>query len=82
VGCIEQSTPLYPRTYTDILEGLRGVLASIVGSQCLNLPPFLVLHEIFELLESAENLIIGPHEVDPAFSGMVINEGDIVVIPT
>ena len=76
---MEQSIPLYPNTCTEIFEGLRGVLASIVESRCLDLSPRLVLHKSFELME---DLVLGLHEVDSCLPGMVIDEGDVVLIPT
>jgi hypothetical protein len=42
----------------------------------------LVLYKSFELFELTEDLVPGLHELDLGLLGMVIDEGDIVLIPT
>ena len=65
---------VYPMPSAEVLKLMIGILTAIIRPQDLDLLPCLVLHKSFELLEPAEDLILGPQEVDPGLPGIVINK--------
>ena len=58
----------------EVLKLMAGILTAIIRPQDLDLLPHLVLHKSFELLEPAEDLVLGLQEVDPGLPGIVINK--------
>ena len=59
---------------TEVLKLMTGILTAIIRPQDLDLLPHLVLQKSFELLEPAEDLVLGLQEVDPSLPGIVINK--------
>jgi len=63
-------------------ERIAKTIRKVDTSPHGHLPSRLVLHKRFELLEPTENLVVGHYEVDPSLPRMVIDEGDIILVPT
>ena len=67
--------------YAILVELLGGILTPVIWFEYLNLPPNLVLHKSFELLEPLQDLLrfLAPYKVDPGLPGMVIDECHIIL---
>ena len=61
---------------------LGGILTPVIRSQDSDLPPCLVLHKSFELLEPLQDFLglLALQKVDSGLPGMVINESHIVLL--
>ena len=73
---------VYPVLSASVLKFMASILITIIRPQDLDLLPRLVLHKSFELLEPAEDLILGLQEVDPGLPGIVIDKRHIVLMAT
>ena len=61
---------------------LGGILTPVIRSENLDLPPCLVLHKSFELLEPLQGFLrlLALQKVDLGLHGMVINECHIILV--